>query len=119
MATLVAPHCSAGVQPKGLRVGLVAVTSIYSLAGSLSTSDVIQMIKVPANARPVFVSVQPRCGGTGTGSINVGDGVDTDRYVVGAVLSVSAVPTLINAHPFVPYTYSVDDTIDVIVSSTE
>lgn len=116
MATLVAGKTSAGVQPKGLRVGLIAVTSVYSIAASLSTGDVIQMIKVPANATPVFMVVSSA--GSGAGSVNVGDGVDTDRYIQNAGISASGVPVFLNNAAFVPYTYSVDDTIDVTVSAS-
>ena len=116
MATLVASKVSAGVQPKGMRVGLVAVTSVYSIAASLSTGDVIQMVKVPANATPIFISVS--AAGSGAGSVLVGDGGDTDRYIQSGLISASAAPTYINNAAYVPYTYSVDDTIDVTVSAS-
>ena len=116
MATLVASKVSAGVQPKGLRVGLCAVTSVYSIAASLSVGDVIQMIKVPANATPVFMSVS--AAGSGAGSVNVGDANDTDRFIQNAGISASAAPVYINNAAYVPYTYSVDDTIDLTVSAS-
>ena len=116
MATLVASKVSAGVQPKGMRVGLVAVTSVYSIAASLSTGDVIQMVKVPANATPIFMAVSSA--GAGACSVNVGDANDTDRFIQGAALSSSAAPTYLNNAAYVPYTYSVDDTIDLTVSAS-
>lgn len=114
MATKTSPQVAAGVQPKGLRVGLVAVTGIYSMnTTSLSAGDVIQMVKVPANATPVYVAVS---GGNGAITIDVGDGIDDDRYC--ADLSASTGMTLKTINTvFVPYTYSTDDTIDITVSA--
>ena len=116
MATRTATQVGSGVQPKGLRVGLVAVTSTYSVAAatSLSAGDVIQMIKVPANATLVYMGVS---GGSGDALVTVGDGVDDDRYLSAVTMS-SAQPTMrtINTN-YVPYTYSTDDTIDISVST--
>lgn len=113
MATKTSPQVAAGVQPKGLRVGLVAVTATYSMnTTSLSAGDVIQMVKVPANATPVYVGVS---GGNGAIQIDVGDGVSTDRYF--ADLSASSGMTLKTINTvYAPYTYSTDDTIDITVS---
>lgn len=112
MATIDATGGS-GVQPKGLRVGLVAVTRTYSVSASLSVGDVIQMIKVPANATPVYVAMSS---GSGQGVVDVGDGVSTNRYINGYLNSANALLITIN-RSFVPYTYSTDDTIDITVSA--
>ena len=116
MATRTANKTASGVQPKGLRVGLVTVTSVFSLnAGmSLSAGDVIQMVKVPANATPVYVAVSGNP--TGVGLMKVGDGVNTFRYAKGIGMSANMVQVPINV-TYVPYTYSVDDTIDILVST--
>lgn len=116
MATRTATKVGSGVQPKGLRVGLVAVTATYSVAAatSLSAGDVIQMVKVPANATPVYVAVT---GGSGDALVTVGDGVDDDRYISAVTMS-SAQPTIRTINTaYVPYTYSTDDTIDIAVST--
>ena len=112
MATIDATG-GAGVQPRGLRVGLVAVTRIYSLSASLSVGDVIQMIKVPAGATPVYVALSS---GSGQGVVDVGDGVSTNRYINAYLNSANALLVTIN-RSFVPYTYSTDDTIDITVSA--
>ena len=112
MATIDATG-GAGVQPRGLRVGLVAVTRIYSLSVSLSVGDVIQMIKVPAGAAPVYVSLS---NGSGQGVVDVGDGVMTNRYINGYLCSATSVQAVIN-RLYVPYVYSTDDTIDIYVSA--
>jgi hypothetical protein len=115
MATVTASaaHAARGVQPKSLRVGLVDVSAVYSIVGSLSIGTVVQMIKVPAGAKPIYVMV----GNTNAGqaSLSVGDGLDEDRYKsnqtvssgMGMVLALPAAET---------YTYSQDDTIDIFVS---
>lgn len=114
MATKTASKAAAGIQPKGLSVGLVAVTSIYSLTSSNSAGDVIQMVKVPKGATPVYVSLTGA--GTGVGSVNVGDGVSAARYISAYLNSAASAMTVINTN-YTPYTYSVDDTIDVTVSA--
>ena len=114
MATLTAPDVSAGVQPKGLRVGLVAVASTFSNSACLSTGDVIQMVKVPANATVVDLKISTSIT---AGSVTIGDGVDTDRYHQGYAMSLSGGLAQMTA-VLTPYTYSTDDTIDVVVSAS-
>ncbi len=112
MATITATKAQVGIMPKGLRVGLVAVTSTYSVGANLSAGDVIQMIKVPAGATPVYVAVSS---GSGQGVVNVGDGVLAARYLASYLNSANAPLTPINTI-YVPYTYSTDDTIDITVT---
>lgn len=123
MATVTSNQCSAGVQPKGLRVGLVATTAVYSPGvhgpTSLSTGDVIQMVKVPQNSQVHFVAVH--CNLSGQGSLTVGDGVSATRYIAASLLSLSAgtylFPSTAN-QGYAPYTYSTDDTIDITISAS-
>lgn len=114
MATVVAPACSAGVQPPGLRVGIVSKTSTFSANGSMSTGDVVQMLKIPANAQLIDLQVFYQL--SGVGSYRVGDGNSTNRYITDVVGSAAVGVTRLNNTAFVPYTYSVDDTIDVALS---
>jgi hypothetical protein len=113
MATFTANAAQAGVQPKGLTVGLVAVTGFYSFASSTSVGTTIQMVKVPKGATPVLLQVTNSS--TGDNTIQVGDGNDPDRYRVEGTLS-SGQGTVICTLPLHPYTYSVDDTIDIVIS---
>ena len=113
MATVAANAAQAGVQPKGLRVGLVAVTGFYSFPTSVSVGTTIQMVKVPAGATPVLIQVANTS--TGDNTIQVGDGGDVDRYRVEATLS-SGQGVVICSIPAAAYTYSVDDTIDILIS---
>jgi hypothetical protein len=112
MATYTAADAQEGVQPKGLRVGLVAVTSVYSFPASATVAMVIQMMKVPANATPVMLKVA----NTNAGQATVQ--VDPDRYYVETTLSSGMGWVLCeqNVTPTVPYTYSADDTIDITIS---
>jgi len=113
MATFTSSACEAAIQPKMLRVGLVATTVAYSIANSLSIGSTIQMIKVPAGATPVFVSVLNTSAGQAT--LSVGDGLNNARYRTDATTSAAQGVLPINAQ-YVPYTYSTDDTIDIFVS---
>lgn len=116
MATYTASEAQAGIQPKGLRAGLVAVTSFWSVVGSLSTGFTVQMVKVPANATPVMGWVSNN--NLGQATVQVGDGNATARYYVETTLSsaMGAVALFSNTTPAAWYTYSVDDTIDIVVS---
>lgn len=116
MATYTATEAQAGIQPKGLRVGLVAVTSFYSYAASSSVGMTIQMIKVPQGATPVMGWVSNNNAGQET--IQVGDANSTARYYTETTLSsgMGAVAFYSNTTPAALYTYSVDDTIDITIS---
>lgn len=119
MATFTATGAQSTVQPKGLRVGLVAVRSTYSIAATLSAGDVFQMVKVPANATPMFVQFGST-NATPSFIMEVGDGVDTDRYYSIASYSAAQGMVLANVNkavPLPPYTYSTEDTIDFILST--
>jgi hypothetical protein len=118
MATLTSSKVGTGTAAKGLSVGLVAVTAVYSVNASLSAGDVIQMVNVPKGATVVYAAL----GGIGTNQeaiIALGDGVDTDRYLAHATMSASsAAPRVLQYEAAVaPYTYSTDDTIDIVVST--
>ena len=113
MATKTADKAAAGIQPKGLSVGLVAVTSVYSLNTTFSTGDVIQMVKVPKGGTLVYLSFVGKS--TGVGSVTIGDGVSAARYNSAVLCSANAVQVVCNT-ALTPYTYSVDDTIDAVAS---
>jgi len=117
MATIsTATKVQSGIQPKGSRVSELTTVSVFSANGSLSTGDVIQMVKVPVNG--TLVDLKVSCVLSGQGSIKVGDGLSTARYISDTAASLSAGIMVMNAQSFVPYTYSTDDTIDVIYSGS-
>lgn len=107
-----------GTQPKGLRVGLIADSGVYSVGAglSLSTGDVIQMVRVSKGSSLVYFSLS---GGSGDALVTLGDGVDDDRYMTAVTMgSNSALVRTLNIHTGnVPYVYSTDDTIDIAVST--
>ena len=113
MATYTASEAQAGYQPKGLRVGLCAVTSFYSIVGSISATTTIQMVKVPAGATPVLLQVANT--NAGDSDIRVGDGNSTGRFRTGTLSSGQGI--VICNIPAALYTYSVDDTIDILIST--
>jgi hypothetical protein len=113
MATKTGTKAVAGIQPKGTSVATYAQSSVYAVTASLSAGDVIQMCKVPARTQVIYLAVS---GGSGSASINVGDGVDADRYITGLASTATTANTAINTL-YVPYTYSTDDTIDITVSA--
>lgn len=119
MTTRTASAAQAHAIPKGIRVGTWAVTSTFSpgASQSISAGDVIQMIRVPANASVVFVGLRS----TYVQSVvTVGDGLSDARYI--GAQSTSAAHASCNFLSGVPqagsYTYSVEDTIDIAVSLT-
>ena len=114
MATKTAGACAVGVQPRATRVGLTTITEVYSLTTTLSAGDVIQMVKVPKGATPVYVAVTGNS--TGVTTVTVGDGIDPNRFIDGYATSAAAVQQAINV-AYVPYTYTADDTIDIVVSA--
>lgn len=114
MATYTASEAQAGIQPKSLRVGLVAVTSFYSFPSSISATTTIQMIKVPAGSTPVLIQVANT--NAGDSALLVGDGNSTGRYRAAATLSSGQGYVICNL-PAIPYTYSLDDTIDILIST--
>lgn len=118
MATKTSSKVAAGTPAKSLSVGLVAVTATYSVNASLSAGDVIQMVNVPKGAKVVYMA----CFGIGTNQealVAVGDGIDENRYAGYSTLgaATSAPLTLAGEAVGAPYEYSVDDTIDIAVST--
>ena len=119
MATFTASAAQATVQPKAIRVGLVAVRSTYSIGAAPSAGDIIQMVKVPAGATPIHVNFACT-NNTPSFILEVGDGILSSRYRSVATYSIGVgwvVAQANTAVPTAPYTYSADDTIDVFIST--
>lgn len=115
MATYTTTKTAAGIQPKTTSVNLCSVAVTYALVSSSSAGDVIQMVKVAKGATPIYVAVS--CTGVGVGTARVGDGVNTGRYIEPLAYSAAMAQTLINVATWIPYTYSTDDTIDILISA--
>jgi len=114
MATFTADQAQTAIQPKTLRVGLTAVTSFWSIQNSISATTTVQMVKVPAGATPVLIMV----GNTNNGdsALLVGDGNSTGRFKAVGTISAGQGMVVCNL-PVIPYTYSVEDTIDILIST--
>lgn len=121
MATRTASAAKASINTiKSLRVGTWAVSSVFSIpAGqSISPGDVIQMIAVPDGAQVVFVGVKSSYADC---VVEVGDGLDDDRYMNAATTSATFALNMFSAGltgngAAAPYTYSTDDTLDFTVT---
>jgi hypothetical protein len=116
MATRTASAAQSTAIAKSIRVGLVAVNSTFSMGAgqSISPGDVIQMIRVPANGRAVFVGLTSTYADA---AVEIGDGLSTNRYLKAMTTSAAhAVNTFSPGNSNVPYTYSVEDTIDLYVT---
>lgn len=115
MATRTASAAQSHAIAKSLRVGTVCQTVSFSLGAgqSLSAGDVIQMIKVPANARVVHLAVG---GANGDVEYGVGDGLLANRYMTNVTRSTAQGLLMMNQIN-VGYTYSVDDTIDIQITA--
>ena len=107
---------NAGSPTKGLRVGLVATTAVYSVAAatSLSAGDVIEMVKAPQGGTLVYMALT---GGSGDALVTVGDGVSTARYLSSVTMSSAQPQVRVINTASAPYTYSTDDTIDITVGT--
>lgn len=88
----------------------------YSKTTSFSAGDVVQMCKVPAGA--IVNNVVLACSfSAGVATVNVGDGNDTSAYGASVVLSGSAVSATAVPYRGFGRSYSVEDTIDIVVAA--
>ena len=115
MATFTANGAQALALSKTLRVGLTTVHSSFTHASNFSTTigSIYNMIKVPAGATPVFISVATTQPGDHT--FSVGDGNSTNRYKLDGTVTAGMGQVICNL-PIALYTYTVDDTLDIFVS---
>jgi hypothetical protein len=85
----------------------------------LAAGDIIQMVKVPKGARLVDLAVAwNRLAAASTGSaviLNVGDGVDNDRYMTQLSASSTSIQRGIQRFDGMGYEYTADDTIDIVM----
>lgn len=100
--------------------GIETVTAIGTLTvgTALVASDIIQGVKVPKNAviQDLIVTASASLGATLTAE--VGDGGDTDRYIVSGTLAQGAADfkrmAAATGHGF---TYTAEDTIDIKINT--
>ena len=115
MATYSASKVATTVQSRA-GIDITSVTSSYTIAVALVTSDVIQMCKIPAGATVQEVIFSGSASIGGTASLTIGDGADVDRFITATSFASAALARL-NAHTGHGYTYTAEDTIDVAAAS--
>lgn len=120
MATLTSTACqtsAAGflLNPgRYIENGVVARSAQYTFAAAQSAGDVVQMVPVPRGA--LMLGVFATYAGLGGASLTtvVGDGNSTTRYNGSISTNVQSV---VYATQGLGYSYSVDDTIDILVGT--
>lgn len=118
MATYDSAKVASGVVPR-LTNNLTGVFAEYTSTAALQAGDVIRMIKVPPRAVVVDMVLSSTDMDSGTTVVlDVGDGGDTDRFIDGATVAQdgASVQKLNTGGGFL-YTYTEEDTIDVIVQA--
>jgi len=96
----------------------VVVYATYTVTAALVVNDVIQMVKVPSGAIITGVTIGATdldTNGAPAIVLDVGDGDDTARFIDGATVGQGGGSSDTLAVAGFGYTYSADDTIDVIV----
>lgn len=97
---------------------VITVVSEYAITAALALNDVIQMVKVPSGAQIVGMTLGATdldTGGSPAIVLDVGDGDDTDRFIDGATVGQAGGSTSALAVAGFGYTYTAEDTIDVLV----
>lgn len=85
-----------GIQPREIEAGVIAVTSVYSCTATLSSGDIIEMIKLPDGAKIVDMILNTYGDLAGSpGKLNVGTADDHDKYIASASANAAA-PVHIN-----------------------
>ena len=122
MATFTADEAAATAPAKGegMSGNCKVVVAEYEITAALALNDVVQMVKVPAGAivsNVVLATDDLDTDGTPAIVLDVGDGGDTDRYIDGSTVGQAGGITDSSnlAIDGIGYTYSVEDTIDVLV----
>lgn len=106
-----------GAHPaRTIEKGVYPVTVSFTTSTALGVSDVVQMIPVQAGTTvlDVILSCDDLDSGT-TMVLDVGDGGVTDRYIDGATIGQAGGITRMNVGAGHGYTYTANDTIDVLV----
>lgn len=114
MATLTSTACQSNSPAKYIENGMIARSVQYTFTAAQSAGDVVQMIPVPRGA--VVHDIHMNYAGLGGASITttVGDGNSASRYN-GSISS--NVNTIVRATAGLGYSYSTDDTLDIVVGT--
>lgn len=112
MATLTTLRSGSGAARKAIHAGANSVSVIYSLTGSFSAGDVLQLVKIPAGAVVHDVICNFQFTGLFVGT--VGDSVSTGRYIASVSMTAQGI---VRANAGIPYSYSADDVLQLNVNA--
>jgi len=116
MATFTASAAQSTAQAIYRENACIARTIRFVPVAAASAGDVYQMVKVPLGAvvNKVELSVSFSAGAN---TVNIGDGLDTSKYGATVVVSGSLVALTAMTHRGMGYSYSAEDTIDLVVAA--
>lgn len=120
--TFTSSQAASTVNPRTCENGLCYACGTYEITAALVVSDVVQMVRVPAGAYIQEVTLQTDDLDTAGPAIvfDVGDGSVVDRFIdacLSAQVAANDVTCRINQMDGLNYTYTAEDTIDVIVAT--
>lgn len=110
----------------GIRAGVgggsqeIVVFASYTFAAAPAVNDVVEMVPVPAGATITGITVGATdldTNGSPAIVLDVGDGSDVDRFIDGATVGQAGGSSSAFAVNGFGYTYSANDTIDVLVAT--
>lgn len=116
MATYTSDKTATTVQARS-SLETVTVVGTYTVSANLATNDVLQMVKVPSGATIVDLTYATNAQIAATTTGVVGDGNSTGRFISSADRGAAAIMTRLNVPAGVGYTYTADDTIDVVYTT--
>lgn len=102
--------------PRYIENGVVSRSAAFNFALAQSAGDVIQMVPIPRGAMVIDIVMAASNMGGANFTYGVGDGNSTTRYLNSQSTSANG-PV---ARPYISgsgYSYSADDTIDVIMQT--
>lgn len=110
------------VNPRTCDGNVCTAVGVYEVTAAIVIADVFQMVKVPAGATILEVTLQTDDLDTAGPSVvlDVGDGTTTDRFIDGcltAQVAANDVACRINQIDGHGYVYTAEDTIDVIAQA--
>ena len=118
--TFTSSQAASTVNPRTCENAVCVATGAYAIGAALVVNDVIQMVRVPAGATILEVQLSSDDLDSAGPSIvlDVGDGSVTDRFIDGSLaaqVAANDVISRINQIGGVAYTYTAEDTIDILV----
>lgn len=118
MATLTASAAQSTIPAKYAINGTISRVVSYTVAAALSAGDVIQMVRVPKGATILDLTFFTDEFGTSNATVgSIGDGNAVGRYLGTASTSSSLAVGLITLPGGVGYSYSAEDTIDIVIGT--